>query len=184
MNNKPVDDLLTALAHEHLHIETLEVRRSDSLDFHVVSVWGVKNALQAAYQAGANDRTGNRAPDPTELQEALEALERAEFLMRRVHEGDQEALRGLPAASRQANRARGRLTSGIALAQSSTRLPIVAVTVRSGCVEAAEASIPLRVILEDWDCEDRRTGKKPYRAELPTMGRLSRKKLRRLIADA
>jgi hypothetical protein len=183
MNMKQVDDLFTALAREHLHIETLETRRSDSLDFHEVSVWGVKNALHAAYQAGVNDRTGSRAPDPTVLQEALEALERAEFLMRRVHEGDHQALRGLPAASRQANRARARLTSGIAHAQSSPRLPIVAVTVRGGCVESAEATIPLRVILEDWDCEARRTGKKPYRAELPTTGGFSKKKLRRLTAD-
>ncbi len=183
MNTKRIDDLLTALR-EHLRIETLETRRSDSLDFHDVAVWGLKDALHAAYQAGTNDRTGNRAPDPTVLQEALEALERAELLMRRVHEGDPQALRGLPAASRQANRARVRLTSGIALGQSSARLPIVAVTVRDGCVESAEATIPLRVILEDWDCEDRRTGKKPYRAELPSTGSLSRKKLRRLSADA
>ena len=33
-------------------IDTLETRKSDSLDFHDVSVWGVKEALIAAYQAG------------------------------------------------------------------------------------------------------------------------------------
>jgi hypothetical protein len=181
---KQIDDLLTALAREHLHIETLETRRSDALDFHEVSVWGVKNALHSAYQAGENDRTGYKAPDPTLLQEALEALERAESLMRRVHEGDHQALGGLPAAARQANRARARLPSSIALAQSSPRLPVVAVAVRRGCVEAAEATIPLRVILEDWDCEDRQTGKKPYRAELSTTVGLSKKRLRRLLADA
>src|SRR5262249_46038203 len=125
---KQIDDLLTALAREHLRIETLETRRSNSLDFHDVAVWGLKDALHAAYQAGANDRTGSRAPDPTGLQEALEALARAEFLMRRVHEGDHQALGRLPAAARQAKRARARLTSGIALAQSSARLPIVALT--------------------------------------------------------
>jgi hypothetical protein len=180
---KQIENLLTALAREHLHIETLETRRSDSLDFHEVSVWAVKNALHAAYQAGENDRTGRRAPDPTAVLEAMEALERAELLMRRVHQGDHQALLGLPAASRQANRARARLKSGIPLAQSSPRLPIVALTVRRGCVEAAEATLPLRVILEDWDCEDRRTGKKPYRADLP-VGDLSTRKaaecLRRL----
>ena len=41
-----------ALAKEHLFIDTLETRKSDSLDFHDVSVWGVKNALEAAYEAG------------------------------------------------------------------------------------------------------------------------------------
>ena len=45
--------------------------------------------------------------------------------------------------------------------KAATGLPIVLLTVRGGCVETAEATLPLRVILEDWDCEDRLTGKKP-----------------------
>jgi hypothetical protein len=49
------DKILTTIASEHLGIATLETRNSDSLDFHDVSVWGVKYALSAAYQAGAND---------------------------------------------------------------------------------------------------------------------------------
>lgn len=47
-----IDALLTAIAKEHLHLETLETRNSDSLDFHEVSVWGVKAALEAAFEAG------------------------------------------------------------------------------------------------------------------------------------
>ena len=47
-----LDALLTRIAQEHLLIDTLETRNSDSLDFHDVSVWGVKAALIAAYQAG------------------------------------------------------------------------------------------------------------------------------------
>ena len=47
-----LDALLTRIAQEHLLIETLETQNSDSLDFHDVSVWGVKEALIAAYQAG------------------------------------------------------------------------------------------------------------------------------------
>jgi len=47
-----LDALLTQIAQEHLFIDTLETRNSDSLDFHDVSVWGVKEALIAAYQAG------------------------------------------------------------------------------------------------------------------------------------
>ena len=47
-----LDALLTRIAQEHLLIDTLETRNSDSLDFHDVSVWGVKEALIAAYQAG------------------------------------------------------------------------------------------------------------------------------------
>lgn len=42
---------LTQIAQIHLGLETLEERRSDSLDFHEVSVWSVKDALQAAFEA-------------------------------------------------------------------------------------------------------------------------------------
>ncbi len=59
MNN--LDMILTAIAREHLGIPTLEVRNSDSLDFHEVSVWGVKAALTAAYRTGKkNSETGRR----------------------------------------------------------------------------------------------------------------------------
>ncbi len=47
-----LDQLLARIALDHLFIETLATRNRDSLDFHDVSVWGVKSALVAAYQAG------------------------------------------------------------------------------------------------------------------------------------
>lgn len=50
---KQIDDLFTAIAREHLGIETLQPRNSDALDFHTVSVWSVEVALRAAYEAGA-----------------------------------------------------------------------------------------------------------------------------------
>ncbi len=40
------------IAKEILWLETLETRNSDSLYFHEVSVWGLKEALIAAYKAG------------------------------------------------------------------------------------------------------------------------------------
>ena len=46
--------LINTIAQEHLNIETLETRNSDSLDFHEVSVWGVEQALLAAFEAGKN----------------------------------------------------------------------------------------------------------------------------------
>ncbi len=46
------DELFAAIAKEHLNIETLETRNSDSLDFHDVSVWGIQAALEAAFAAG------------------------------------------------------------------------------------------------------------------------------------
>jgi hypothetical protein len=97
---KPIYDILTAIADRHLAIPTLLERRSDSLDFHEVSVWGVKDALWYAYQAGVSASAQNGA-----LQEMREALVRAEFLMRRVHGGDHRALENLPSAAKQARSA-------------------------------------------------------------------------------
>ena len=50
--NKTLDQQMQQIALDHLFIETLETRNSDRLDFHEVSVWGVKSALMAAYEAG------------------------------------------------------------------------------------------------------------------------------------
>ncbi|ABK43831.1 conserved hypothetical protein [Magnetococcus marinus MC-1] len=48
----PEAGIFTRIALDHLFIDTLETRNSDSLDFHNVSVWGVQSALEAAFQAG------------------------------------------------------------------------------------------------------------------------------------
>lgn len=53
--NPPVfnkDALFTEIANKHLLVGTLEVRNRDSLDFHDVSVVGIKRALEAAFEAG------------------------------------------------------------------------------------------------------------------------------------
>ena len=49
---KHLDTRLTRIAQQHLRIETLESRRRDSLDIHEVSVWELRDALEAAYRAG------------------------------------------------------------------------------------------------------------------------------------
>jgi len=49
---KALDQQLQQIALDHLFIETLETRHSDRLDFHDVSVWAIKSALLAAYEAG------------------------------------------------------------------------------------------------------------------------------------
>jgi len=55
-NRRPrIDRELEAIAKVNLQIETLATRNSDRLDFHEVSVWGLKRALEAAYEAGRND---------------------------------------------------------------------------------------------------------------------------------
>ena len=52
MNTQARDQLLQRIAAEHLFIETLETRNSDRLDFYDVSVWGIRQALIAAFEAG------------------------------------------------------------------------------------------------------------------------------------
>ncbi|ALT76771.1 DUF6900 domain-containing protein [Paucibacter sp. KCTC 42545] len=46
------EQLLTQIAQNKLGIETLETRKSDSLDFHDVAVWCLRDALEAAFNAG------------------------------------------------------------------------------------------------------------------------------------
>jgi hypothetical protein len=47
-----LEQLLTQIAQNKLDIETLETRKSDSLDFHDVAVWCLRDALEAAFNAG------------------------------------------------------------------------------------------------------------------------------------
>ncbi len=49
-------EILTKIAQEHLNIETLEKRWSDNLDFYDCSVWTIKSALEAAFEAGKNSK--------------------------------------------------------------------------------------------------------------------------------
>lgn len=51
---------IAEIARVHLHIETLEVRRSDRLDFHDLAVWSIEAALEAAYLAGMVDHHRKR----------------------------------------------------------------------------------------------------------------------------
>jgi hypothetical protein len=60
-----LDELFTRIARQHLHVETLETRGRDHLDFHDVSVAGIAKALRAAYDAGRESRRATRvAPSP------------------------------------------------------------------------------------------------------------------------
>jgi len=59
-----IDQIFTLIAQKHLFIETLETRNSDSLDFHDVAVWAVRDALEAAFKAGVE--VGATMPKPTE----------------------------------------------------------------------------------------------------------------------
>jgi len=51
---KQIDKDIELIANNVLYIDTLETRNSDSLDFHDMSVWGLKEALKQAYIMGMN----------------------------------------------------------------------------------------------------------------------------------
>ncbi len=57
MNTNQLYSILNQIAQKHLDIETLETRHSDRLDFHDVAVWGIREALQAAFEAGKQSVT-------------------------------------------------------------------------------------------------------------------------------
>lgn len=46
------DKMIEAIARRECDVETLETRGNDSLDFHDISVWELRKALEAAYEAG------------------------------------------------------------------------------------------------------------------------------------
>lgn len=60
MDAKTLDQLFQQIALDHLFVDTLETRNSDRLDFHEVSVWGIKTALQAAFDAGKQAAISNK----------------------------------------------------------------------------------------------------------------------------
>lgn len=59
-----IETILTLIAQKHLGIETLETRKSDSIDFHDTAVWCIRDALEAAFKAGVE--VGLNMPKATE----------------------------------------------------------------------------------------------------------------------
>lgn len=47
------DRAITEIAARHLGLDTLDARGCDRLDFHDLSTWAIRDALEAAYAAGA-----------------------------------------------------------------------------------------------------------------------------------
>jgi hypothetical protein len=50
--SKARDTAINRIAREALGLETLDARNMDSLDFHDLAVWSIKEALERAYEAG------------------------------------------------------------------------------------------------------------------------------------
>ena len=53
------DKIISEIATRILGLETLEARNRDSLDFHDLSIWSIKEALESAFEAGL--QTGKEA---------------------------------------------------------------------------------------------------------------------------
>ena len=66
MTPKQRNATISKIAADVLDIETLETRNADHLDFHLVSVWGLRRALKRAFDAGQFwAPTTNREEKPT-----------------------------------------------------------------------------------------------------------------------
>jgi hypothetical protein len=72
---KTTGETLAEIARKHLFIETLETQRADRLDFHEVSVWGVCDALTAAFDAGQDHAQRRAAKRNAAMDEVLAAAQ-------------------------------------------------------------------------------------------------------------
>jgi hypothetical protein len=65
-----IENIYALIAQKHLHIETLETRHSDRLDFHDVAVWSLRDALEAAFKAGVEVGMNVSRPSEQEIASA------------------------------------------------------------------------------------------------------------------
>lgn len=67
VNRPSSQELLRRIASKKLHVHTLQTQNSDDLDFHDIPVWGIKEALEeafnAGYASGMIDRSTRRSGD-------------------------------------------------------------------------------------------------------------------------
>ena len=55
MSEQRIQVEISQIAKTVLHLETLQTRNTDRLDFSDQSVWAIKEALRQAYNAGQNN---------------------------------------------------------------------------------------------------------------------------------
>lgn len=56
-------DKIRNIARKYFRVKTLITRNMDSLDFYEVPVWNIKNALEEAFEAGANHNKKDKVDD-------------------------------------------------------------------------------------------------------------------------
>lgn len=165
-------NLLNAIAREHLGIETLRERKSDRLDFHNVGVWGVADALLAAYQAGQRAAS---APEPLILLQDIASA---------MHGG---GMRKPKAWLERIDRTIAEvMVAGARPTDAATEIPVVGILVHAGLIQDMNSTGPINVVVEDWDVPDEDTGRTPARSIWKLTGGLSgpkAEKLRHMIAN-
>lgn len=62
--NAARDARLLEIAQRQFHLETLETRNWDRLDFHDVAVWAIRAALEEAFEAGRRAGPAITQPQP------------------------------------------------------------------------------------------------------------------------
>lgn len=72
---KQLDQMFERIAQEHLGIETLEIQDRDRFDFHDVSVWRIKAALQAAFDAGHKAGMTHQTPTPSKPESTMTTIQ-------------------------------------------------------------------------------------------------------------
>jgi hypothetical protein len=135
--------LLAQIASEHLFIPTLTHRNSDSLDFHMVSVWAVESALRAAFDAGHKSIES----EETNVHDLL-ARRKQIAVLRDVE--DMKEVR--PDLTKEQARDVLQECQQDLIDFDPRRQPIIIVTVRGGLVEDVHSTAPATVFVEDWDC--------------------------------
>ncbi|MFU8829155.1 MAG: DUF6900 domain-containing protein [Phycisphaerales bacterium] len=58
------DTTISRIAREALGLDTIDTRIADSLDFHDLAAWSIKDALERAYEAGRQSGPPPASPSP------------------------------------------------------------------------------------------------------------------------
>ncbi|MGE3999016.1 MAG: hypothetical protein AB7I48_02275 [Planctomycetaceae bacterium] len=104
--------------------------------------------------------------------ELLEALEYAYEVLAKAYDGDTVDIGSALQPCADAIATAGATTRPSE--QAAARLPIVTVSVRGGLIEDLDATIPLTVVVEDWDVPNEEAGEKPTQSVYSLAGEAAR----------
>ena len=141
--------------------------QSRMIDFEGERTRKAANAMLTTLKALAELRRKWRSQDEAETIDSIEYMDGLDFL-------------DLDAVIAEA------IVCGVTPADAAAIHPVVAIEVCGGLIDAVDATVPVHVVVADWDVPDEQSGKKPTRSVWKLTGGLSgpkAEKLRRLIAN-